>query len=219
MPNPTIYPNSTLGIDISHYQNDAGAMDWNAVATPPAPVNAPAFIYIKLTDGRTNDPQGIANATNAGNANIPLGYYHFAYPGLHAADVEANNFYNQVVATGVAPTLNYPYMLDLETNRGLNQDDFLAWVHLFIQTFKSQFGASPVPAVVIYGSPGNFNAWLPSDHDLGVYALWVAEYGVASPRIPTGWSDWLIWQYSETGTIPGITGNVDLDQAKQGLHT
>src|SRR5579863_2360677 len=167
MTKPKIDPGNTFGIDISHFQNDAGGIDWNLVANPPVPSVPPGFVYVKLTDGKTNDPRGITNATNAANANIPLGYYHFAYPGLNPADVEADAFYNQVTATGIAPTLNCAYMLDLEKNYKLDQNGFLNWVNLFLQTFLAHFGAPPGPAMLIYGSPDNLNNWLPAGHILG----------------------------------------------------
>ena len=41
----------------------------------------------------------------------------------------------------------------------------------------------------------------------------MADYtAAASPTLPTGWSSWALWQYSSTGTVPGISGNTDLDQ-------
>ena len=40
------------------------------------------------------------------------------------------------------------------------------------------------------------------------YPLWLAEYDV---DIPTAQFDFRIWQYSNTGQIPGITTDVDLN--------
>jgi GH25 family lysozyme M1 (1,4-beta-N-acetylmuramidase) len=41
--------------------------------------------------------------------------------------------------------------------------------------------------------------------------LWIASY-TQSPRIPAAWpSGWSFWQYSSTGSVPGISGNVDTD--------
>ena len=46
---------------------------------------------------------------------------------------------------------------------------------------------------------------------LAAYPLWIADYGVAEPTLPDGWSTWLLWQYSESGTVQGIGCPVDLD--------
>ena len=42
--------------------------------------------------------------------------------------------------------------------------------------------------------------------------LWVANWGVSCPDLATGWSNWVFWQYSDTGTVGGISGAVDLDE-------
>ena len=43
--------------------------------------------------------------------------------------------------------------------------------------------------------------------ELKEYALWYAEYQPA----PSLYYDFRIWQYSASGTVPGIEGNVDLN--------
>ena len=41
--------------------------------------------------------------------------------------------------------------------------------------------------------------------------LWAASY-TALPYLPTGpWNTWTFWQRSSSGRVPGIAGNVDLD--------
>src|SRR5581483_6292680 len=54
-----------------------------------------------------------------------------------------------------------------------------------------------------------WNAHLNSN--FGSYPLWVANYGASSPKIPAGWTTWNFWQHSQSGTIAGVTGNVDLN--------
>jgi hypothetical protein len=46
------------------------------------------------------------------------------------------------------------------------------------------------------------------------YALWDAQWTTACPNMPSAWPGWTFWQYSATGTVPGVSGmaNVDLDQ-------
>ena len=42
--------------------------------------------------------------------------------------------------------------------------------------------------------------------------LWIAAYtNSATPYIPPAWSTWSFWQYTSSGNIPGIAGNVDRD--------
>jgi murein DD-endopeptidase MepM/ murein hydrolase activator NlpD len=42
------------------------------------------------------------------------------------------------------------------------------------------------------------------------YPLWVASY-TTTPRLPSAWSTWLFWQYTASGSCPGINGSVDLN--------
>lgn len=44
--------------------------------------------------------------------------------------------------------------------------------------------------------------------------LWLAEYGVVEPKHACD-----LWQYSETGTVSGINGNVDMDRCYVDLTT
>ena len=71
---------------------------------------------------------------------------------------------------------------------------------------------------MIYTSPAywraNFNdtRWFA---DNGYRMLWVAHWGVSSPSVPAsnwGGYSWTFWQYSATGSVPGISGNVDLNK-------
>src|SRR5262249_29965707 len=41
--------------------------------------------------------------------------------------------------------------------------------------------------------------------------LWVANYTSGCPKIPAPWTNWVFWQYSESGTTPGLTHAVDMD--------
>ena len=41
------------------------------------------------------------------------------------------------------------------------------------------------------------------------YPLWIAEYGVTSPREDINWSHWTGFQYTNSGRINGIEARVD----------
>ena len=50
----------------------------------------------------------------------------------------------------------------------------------------------------------------------GYAVLWIAHWTTASqPAVPAGgWAanSWSFWQYSSSGTVPGITGAVNIDR-------
>ena len=59
------------------------------------------------------------------------------------------------------------------------------------------------------------------------FPLWVAHYNqsVAKPKLPFGWGDHVIWQYTDKGKVPEISDNTcDLNRFKGtpsdlGAHT
>ena len=55
------------------------------------------------------------------------------------------------------------------------------------------------------------------DNRLGVYPLWIAEYGVSRPANNPIWSQWVGFQYSSTGQVPGVSGNCDLNEFDEGI--
>ena len=44
------------------------------------------------------------------------------------------------------------------------------------------------------------------------YTIWVAHYGVSKPSYTGNYG---IWQKSSSGTVNGISGNIDIDEAYQ----
>ena len=50
----------------------------------------------------------------------------------------------------------------------------------------------------------------------GYKVLWIAHWTTASaPTVPAdawGGNGWSFWQYTSSGSVPGITGRVDLDR-------
>ena len=53
----------------------------------------------------------------------------------------------------------------------------------------------------------------------GSYPIWIAAYlntpETSLPKIPNGWNDWQIWQFTEKGQIDGYTGELDLNMMKK----
>ena len=92
-----------------------------------------------------------------------------------------------------------------------------------MQTFIAQFVDRVLQRTgvhcVIYTSP---NFWRSNVGDTAAFAqngynvLWVAHWTTASaPSMPAsnwGGFGWTVWQYSDTGSVPGITKAVDRDR-------
>ena len=66
---------------------------------------------------------------------------------------------------------------------------------------------------MIYTSASFWNSALGGTREFLKYPLWVAHYTQKStPDIPSGFTDYKLWQYSEKGTNPGIKGYVDTNR-------
>jgi GH25 family lysozyme M1 (1,4-beta-N-acetylmuramidase) len=47
------------------------------------------------------------------------------------------------------------------------------------------------------------------------HALWIAHWDAAKPSVPAsnwGGRGWTFWQHSDSGSVAGIDGDVDLDR-------
>ncbi|WP_226003159.1 GH25 family lysozyme [Paenibacillus sp. BJ-4] len=189
------------GIDVSRYQ---GKIDWKAVKA-----DGISFAFIKASQGqRYVDPTFIANAKGARTAEILLGAYHFIdATSTEAAKAEARHFAKVLDQVGGAKALNLPAVMDYENNPGMLSKTLISAVALaFLLELERLTGRKPI---IYTGNAfaANFNA------SLGGYPLWIARY--SDTRVPSDtvtWKRWDIWQYSDSGKVDGIKGNVDLNE-------
>jgi GH25 family lysozyme M1 (1,4-beta-N-acetylmuramidase)/predicted small integral membrane protein len=185
----------TDGIDVSHWQ---GSINWSSVYGAGY-----RFAFIKATEGTGyTDSYFTTNMTNAKNAGLYPGPYHFAHPDTNSATAEAQHFVN---VAGSYMTNGYLRpALDLEDGASLSKTALTDWVITFMTYVYNQTGVTPV----IYCNSNYANYEF--DSRITQYDLWIAHWYVGSPN--TGlWDHWHFWQYSSTGSVPGISGNVDLD--------
>ncbi len=192
------------GIDVSHWQ---GTIDWAQVAG-----SGVRFAIAKATDGRSGvDEMYATNKAGAQGAGIAFTAYHFARPDATTGDAiaEADHF----VDTARLLPGNLIPALDLERTGGLTQFQVTQWVLTWLGRVTERLGVRPM----VYTSP---NGWenrtgdTTAVADAGYTVLWVAHWGVDSPRVPAeNWTGngWTFWQYTSDGTVPGIGGRVDLD--------
>ncbi|NUR29006.1 MAG: lysozyme [Catenulispora sp.] len=191
------------GVDVSHYH---GTINWSSVKAAGI-----SFAYIKATEGTTyTDPQFSANYLHAYNAKVIRGAYHFAQPGLSSGSAQATYFASHGGAWS-ADNLTLPGMLDLEGGcAGLSTTSMRSWILAFYNTYKSKTTRD----VVIYTSPSWWNTCTGGWSGMATKSpLWVANWTTASnPTIPTGFPYATIWQYTDSGSVSGISGAVDRDR-------
>lgn len=80
-----------------------------------------------------------------------------------------------------------------------------AQVIAFAQHMHAATGRWPL----VYGSNVPREQATAPDEILSKCPLWTARYASHPEPLPGAWSDWLFWQYTSSGTIPGIARAVD----------
>jgi GH25 family lysozyme M1 (1,4-beta-N-acetylmuramidase)/subtilase family serine protease len=198
-----LFSQTILGIDVSHYQ---GTINWNLVSA-----SGKTFAYAKATEGMTyTDPNFYTYMANGVNAGLIMGAYHFARPDNNTAIQDANNFISAASAY-IGPGF-LPPALDIEDTPNNLQTSYspsqlTAWVQQWMTTVENATGVTPI----IYTN-ANYAQYLNSS--INNYGLWIANWSGGPSTPPTNlgvWNDWKIKQYSETGIVSGISGNVDLN--------
>ena len=97
---------------------------------------------------------------------------------------------------------------------GLGVAALQSWVTKWLGEVTAKAGVRPM----IYTSPYFWKTYMGDTTSLanaGYAILWIAHWGVASPTVPAqNWAGrgWTFWQYSNCGTVSGISGCVDLDR-------
>lgn len=185
------------GIDVSQWQ---GNIDFNKVKA--AGIN---FVIIRAGYGKytsQKDPYFEQNYVRAKAAGLNVGAYWYSYANIISDAYSEAKACLEVIK---GKTFEMPIYFDLEEQsqfgKGRNFCDNL------VKTFCTQLeNAGYFAGLYISRSP--LQNYI-SSAVAKKYALWIAEYG---PKL--NWSgDYGIWQYSSSGKVAGISGNVDLDHA------
>ncbi|WP_026922779.1 GH25 family lysozyme [Glycomyces arizonensis] len=205
---PASAQSSPTGVDVSNWQ---GSINWTSVKN--AGID---FAYIKATEGTSyRDPRFDDNYPGAYYAGVIRGAYHFARPSYSSGSTQANFFASNGGAWS-ADNLTLPGAVDLEAPPsgarcyGLSTTQMRNWISDFYNTYKSRTGRD----VVIYTTASWWNSCTGSWTGMAAKSpLWVAHWGASSPALPAGWSNttWTFWQYTSSGSVSGIAGNVDRD--------
>lgn len=185
------------GIDISSYQGNN--IDFNKVKNSGIDV-----CIIKATESTMYTNLYFDNqAKGALNAGLKVGFYHF-FRGQGIAEAD----YFCSVISRYKDRMTIKPVIDVETV----VNDINNQVLLFIYRVKEQLGLE----CMIYSGAYFAGDYL-TDRKLLNYGLWVAHYYVQTPSLRGIWQEYVGHQYSDTGSVPGITGNVDMNNFLDGI--
>lgn len=183
------------GIDVSAWQ---GEIDYEKVRNAGIEI-----VYIKATEGQQFiDAYFEENYINAKANGLKVGFYHFLVArSEEAARLEATHF----VRTISGKQVDCKLAMDFESFGDLSIEEINNISRVFLETVENLSGKQ----VIIYSDTSNARNIF--SEELTKYGLWVAEYGVNEPTDNGKWENWQGWQYTDTGIVNGIVGNVDRD--------
>ena len=189
-----------LGIDVSTWN---GNIDWNKVKNS-------GVSYVIIRTGFRGSTQGSLvednkfrqNIKGATNAGLKVGVYFFSQA---INEVEAVEEASMVLSQVKGYKLAYPVFIDVEPSGGradsLSSGDRTKVINAFCQTIQNGGYRAG-----IYAN----KTWLSQKMNVSAlsgYKIWLAQYN--SKVTYAGRYD--MWQYSDKGTVSGISGKVDMN--------
>ena len=183
-------------IDVSTWN---GNIDWDKVYK-----SGVRYAMIRSSFGIENpnqvDNKFVRNITNAQRAGVKCGIYHYSYAKSAA---EAKKEAEFCLKTIKGYKIDLPVAFDIEdsSQTHLGKDTLTSIVIAFCDRIKSA-GYRPM----LYCNPNWLCNYLHKDKLINKYDIWLANWGVSAPSYNCA-----IWQYSESGSVPGVSGSVDMN--------
>lgn len=190
------------GIDVSSHN---GNIDWGKVKSQID------FAIIRLGYGdnidRQDDSYFIKNVNGCINNNIPFGVYIYSYAlnlgGSESIQSEVDHTKKMLSKISQKPFCVY---IDME------DDSTIKLGKTMLTNFALEFCKQIKNAGYRAGVYANEN-WFRNFLQVSTiasfgYSIWCAKYSSYKPNISSNYD---IWQYSSTGHIDGINGNVDMN--------
>lgn len=188
------------GIDVSRYQ---GNIDWKKVAES----SQISYVYLKATEGESLlDKTYLRNLEEAKKAGLSVGSYHFYSPNI-SWEKQFKNLTRNVVKNkqDLVP------MIDIEVRGNVSHTKFLQDLKTFVAKVEEFYGRKPL----LYTYQNFYN-----QHLVGTFKghHWMmAKYQKERPILKDN-QNYIMWQYTASGRIPGISGEVDRSRI-MGDHT
>lgn len=184
------------GIDVSQKQE---TVDWNTVKN-----SGVGFAILRAGYGdelSQADTAFEANYDGAKAAGLKVGVYYRSYALDEADAVKEANVCLSILN---GKTLDYPLFLDIEEDSqyALPAEQVSAIAAAFCKTV-----ADAGYRAGVYSYADMLSNKL-TGSVLAPYDKWVAHVDVSAPRYS---GNYTVWQYSHTGTVPGVSTQVDLD--------
>lgn len=195
----TVYNTILHGIDVSKWQ---GTINWKKVSA-----SGIDFVMIRSSFGDEDTDEMLKkNVQGCEKYGIDYGFYHYTYArSVSEAKKEARYFLSRI--KNYNPT--YPVVLDIEESFYKNMSR--KKVTDIIVAFMTELEDAGYYASVY--SYATFFKDCTERSRLQRYDIWVASWGDEEKLNDNYDGHFGMWQYSATGSVSGIKGDVDLDYA------
>jgi GH25 family lysozyme M1 (1,4-beta-N-acetylmuramidase) len=191
------------GVDVSRFQGD---IDWEKVANAGIEFAIIRSGFRGTTEGKIlQDDYFEDNIKGATKNGIDVGVYFYS----QALNEEEALEEVQMMLDMIEPyDITYPVVIDVESaesdsarTASLSTDEYEKVAKVFCDAVQKA-GYKPM----IYGNVKSFTLLMDAV-DVDDYDIWIAYYGTPL-YYPYHFN---IWQYTSTGSVDGISGNVDLN--------
>ena len=190
----------TVGIDVSKWN---GKIDWNGVKNSGISYVIIRCGYRGSTEGKLIvDSRFAENIQGANAAGLKVGVYFYSQA---VDEIEAVEEASMVLDQIRNYKISYPVFLDVESSGGRGDKIDNATRTAVCKAFCATIQNAGYTAGVYSNKH-----WLETKMDasaLSAYKIWMAQYAAA----PTYKSRYDLWQYRSTGSVNGISGNVDMN--------
>lgn len=189
------------GIDVSEWQGD---IDFRKVKEAGIEV-----VYIRAGQGFSyEDAKFERNYEEAKKNGLKVGAYHYVTArNTDEAKLQAQFFVSLISKKQIDCRL----AMDFESFGNLSRKE----INKIALEFIKEVERLSKKEVVVYSN--TYDATNIFNKEVAEYPLWVAQYGVSSPQDNGNWNNWIGFQYSSTGRVSGIEGNVDLDRFTENI--
>lgn len=185
-------------IDISHHQ-DPDKINYDLLA------GEVSGVLLRIAYGSRADTAVEKHYSEFLSRNVPIGFYQFITEYMPVQE-QINR-----LKSALAGKL-YPMGLwaDIELEAGATPlrkqtvHEYIRLVELQVAPIEGIYTSKYCWSVIMGG------AYYTSKK------LWVAAYGYNVPPLPTGWTDYWLWQHTSSNRLPGYSGNLDTNRFRYG---